>query len=1187
MKRIFSLFVIAMLAMAVPSVTHAVKWTTYRIMLDPGHGGTDPGASGPTAPHEAELALRCAKQLNTWLTGTLGAPVKMTRTTNATLSLSARRTASINYDPYIFCSIHLNAFNGTANGTETWYYWSTGNSKPLAQKVQATLISQMNRTNRGVKQNGWTVITGSSGIPAILTEGLFVDNKTEHNLIKTEGSDGFLKWARGHLYGFYDHLKTLNSSIDNPRNIAAISGSSGSTTTTPTLKVVPGSLVLTTEYAAGVKETSTFEINGTNLTDNVTISSNNAKITVSPTSVTKANAKSATVKVTFAPTAVGQETATITVKSGSLSKTVSVTATATAPPLKFVEKWQFSEKKGNLTAKGWDAGKIRNMAYHQGKLYLVYDHSVIKVVNAQTGELLGDLSTAGVSGGALTLCDVEVFGGKIYACNLATDATPLKIYRWDSDTSAPVVVMTATNFGGAKRMGDCMTFKGNETSGSVTFANDDNTTTRIVSYPITNSAFKATPTVVNATNTQGKQLVTGASTRVYANSDGKFWISGQHSYTSLLDATGKLSYYIDGDVTWGNDWARFKYESDSYNYALETVYDAIGETNYLKGRARLLQKGSNWKESKVVQEIPEDGMSDNVRNANCASSIATSVTTANNVTTVEAWISIQSQGVCYYISKGGKAPTYDVKPITAPKPAVTVTPATPDAGTVTLGESKTVSLKVKGTNLENAISVSMSSANASFFTVSETTLAATNGAVDKTVKVTYSPTSVGSHTATLKFTTKDSDGKSYSATATVNGKGAQQVVIDDNIVSMKQEWIYSEGTSNLSSAPWFNNSLSSTTSRDMALLDGKLYILNAKAWNTTPEISIVNAYTGAKTGQLNMSGLSGGESVAGGIEAMGGKLLMSNGARQADALKVYKWDSDASAPSVFLEDAGHGGVQVGELMSVSGDMTAGRLWFSNGTKIIYYEVTNGKANATPKTFSLTKDGAEYSVGAQKGTVKIHVNADGTIWVMGKDKQPTLFSADGKFIEEMPAEPVGGAAHGTSARFFDFGKKKYAAVATYLPAAQSLMNGVVSMVNLTDGTAAATSHSVYPAKGLGTTRNTIFQSSVCAETVNDGAKAHVWVMIPTQGIAMYSYDGARTPTSVDGIEGAGKAAIAVEGDVVRVVGGQAVELTVYSVSGAVAATVAGSEINVAALPAGVYVVKAIMEDSEAVIAKITR
>ncbi len=157
----------------------------------------------------------------------------------------------------------------------------------------------MNRTNRGVKQNGWTVITGSSGIPAILTEGLFVDNKTEHNLIKTEGSDGFLKWARGHLYGFYDHLKTLNSSIDNPRNIAAISGSSGSTTTTPTLKVVPGSLVLTTEYAAGVKETSTFEINGTNLTDNVTISSNNAKITVSPTSVTKANAKSATVKVTL------------------------------------------------------------------------------------------------------------------------------------------------------------------------------------------------------------------------------------------------------------------------------------------------------------------------------------------------------------------------------------------------------------------------------------------------------------------------------------------------------------------------------------------------------------------------------------------------------------------------------------------------------------------------------------------------------------------------------------------------------------------------------------------------------------------------------------------------------------------------------------------------------------------------
>ena len=39
----------------------------YRIGLDPGHGGSDPGASGPTAPHEATLCLRAVNALNSKL----------------------------------------------------------------------------------------------------------------------------------------------------------------------------------------------------------------------------------------------------------------------------------------------------------------------------------------------------------------------------------------------------------------------------------------------------------------------------------------------------------------------------------------------------------------------------------------------------------------------------------------------------------------------------------------------------------------------------------------------------------------------------------------------------------------------------------------------------------------------------------------------------------------------------------------------------------------------------------------------------------------------------------------------------------------------------------------------------------------------------------------------------------------
>ena len=156
----------------------ATKWTNYNIMIDPGHGGSDPGASGPSAPHEATLVLRCGTALKNRIVNECGGTVKMTRTTDTFVSLSSRKASSVSYDPYIFCSLHLNAFNTTAKGTETYYYWTSGNSSLLANKVQAQLIANFKTvsgftpTNRGVKTANYTVIMGSSNVPAVLTTKL-------------------------------------------------------------------------------------------------------------------------------------------------------------------------------------------------------------------------------------------------------------------------------------------------------------------------------------------------------------------------------------------------------------------------------------------------------------------------------------------------------------------------------------------------------------------------------------------------------------------------------------------------------------------------------------------------------------------------------------------------------------------------------------------------------------------------------------------------------------------------------------------------------------------------------------------------------------------------------------------------------------------------------------------------------
>ncbi|MBP5316032.1 MAG: N-acetylmuramoyl-L-alanine amidase, partial [Muribaculaceae bacterium] len=306
MKKV--LLILATIFFAVTA--SAASWSGYRIMIDPGHGGTDPGASGPSAPHEATLALWCGSQLYANITGsslngyskrintTLSGPVKMTRTTNTYVSLSGRRSASISYDPYIFCSIHLHAFNGSAKGTEVWYYWSSGNSHPLANKVYSTLISRFNSvsgftaTGRGVKQNGWTVITGSSSIPAILSEGLFVDNKTEWGIIKNGGTQaGFQAWANGHLEGFYNHLRTLKSDIQNPF-------SSGTSTTDPALSVSPTSMTLScTEGGSDSGNISVYQT-ATTAACSVTVSGTNAAMfTVDKTSIAKAT--NGTVKVTY------------------------------------------------------------------------------------------------------------------------------------------------------------------------------------------------------------------------------------------------------------------------------------------------------------------------------------------------------------------------------------------------------------------------------------------------------------------------------------------------------------------------------------------------------------------------------------------------------------------------------------------------------------------------------------------------------------------------------------------------------------------------------------------------------------------------------------------------------------------------------------------------------------------------
>ncbi len=94
----------------------------------------------------------------------------------------------------IFISIHANAFNGKAVGTETYYYQSSQSdqknlseedSRVLAEKIQKRLVEALQTRNRGVKHGDFHV-TRENSMPTVLTELAFIDSNTDYQKLSTE-----------------------------------------------------------------------------------------------------------------------------------------------------------------------------------------------------------------------------------------------------------------------------------------------------------------------------------------------------------------------------------------------------------------------------------------------------------------------------------------------------------------------------------------------------------------------------------------------------------------------------------------------------------------------------------------------------------------------------------------------------------------------------------------------------------------------------------------------------------------------------------------------------------------------------------------------------------------------------------------------------------------------------------------
>ncbi len=182
------------------------------IMLDAGHGGSDPGANreldGVTI-NEKDLTLSITKKVKAIL-DSYGYTTAMTRTGDTLPSLSERPQMANSMGCAMFVSIHINAAESTeAHGTEVYYSDENNDqdynmiSQELAENVLETMLKNMGSYNRGVRMANWAVIRRSE-MPAILIEVGFISNEAE--LRKMNSSSYQDKIARGIAEGIVNSI---------------------------------------------------------------------------------------------------------------------------------------------------------------------------------------------------------------------------------------------------------------------------------------------------------------------------------------------------------------------------------------------------------------------------------------------------------------------------------------------------------------------------------------------------------------------------------------------------------------------------------------------------------------------------------------------------------------------------------------------------------------------------------------------------------------------------------------------------------------------------------------------------------------------------------------------------------------------------------------------------------------------
>ena len=167
------------------------------IVIDPGHGGWDPGMKGVTGSIEAAVNLDISKKLATYCREA-GAAVVMTRETDEALAktkaedMANRVALSQNAD--LFISVHCNSFPGQ-KGAQVFYEKSNEKGKRLAEAIQRGIREELNNTDRTAMAHADSYLLKNITCPAVICETGFLSHNEEEALLLDEDYQWKMAWA--------------------------------------------------------------------------------------------------------------------------------------------------------------------------------------------------------------------------------------------------------------------------------------------------------------------------------------------------------------------------------------------------------------------------------------------------------------------------------------------------------------------------------------------------------------------------------------------------------------------------------------------------------------------------------------------------------------------------------------------------------------------------------------------------------------------------------------------------------------------------------------------------------------------------------------------------------------------------------------------------------------------------------